>query len=105
MISNTDAAAIGGILIFVFIFFMAIGAVLIVLPYWRIFTKAGYSGALSLLMIVPLANFIMPFVLAFSEWPIEKELNMLRAQLNPQQFPPQYPPQNYPPQPPKYPQP
>lgn len=96
------------------LFALAIAAVLVVLPFWRIFSKAGYSGAMSLLMLVPLANIVMLFVLAFSEWPAERELNQLRAQVYPQQYPPQgyppqYPQQNYPPQPqgpqpPKYPE-
>lgn len=49
-----------------------------VIVYWKIFTKAGYSGALSLLMLVPIANIVMLCVLAFGEWPIYQELNYLR---------------------------
>ena len=47
--------------------------VLIVLPFWRIFTKAGYSGAWSLLMLIPLVNVIVFYVFAFSSWPALKE--------------------------------
>ena len=39
-----------------------------VIPYWKIFSKAGFSGALSLLMLVPLANLIVLYVVAFSDW-------------------------------------
>jgi len=46
--------------------------------YCRIFSKAGYPWALGLLMLVPIANIIMPFVLAFGDWPIQKELRQLR---------------------------
>jgi hypothetical protein len=46
-----------------------------------IFAKAGYHWALGLLMIVPIAHIIMPFVLAFSKWPIQKELEQLRQEL------------------------
>jgi hypothetical protein len=46
----------------------------------RIFSKAGYSWALGLLMLVPIANIIMLFVLAFGDWPIYKELRLLRQQ-------------------------
>ena len=35
------------------------------LIYCKIFSKAGHSWALGLLMLVPIANIIMPFVLAF----------------------------------------
>jgi hypothetical protein len=42
-----------------------------VLPYWKIFSKAGFAGALSLLMIIPLVNLIVLYVIAFSEWKIK----------------------------------
>ena len=44
----------------------------IVVPCWRIISKAGYSGALSLLALIPLVNIILLWVFAFSTWPIEK---------------------------------
>jgi len=44
-----------------------------VLPFWKIFSKAGFSGALSLLMLVPLLNVIMIFFLAFGQWPALKD--------------------------------
>ncbi|MBZ0225376.1 MAG: hypothetical protein WBG44_09095 [Comamonas sp.] len=49
---------------------MLLGAVVIVLPFWRIFAKAGFSGWLSLLMLIPMVNLIALYVLAFSDWPI-----------------------------------
>jgi hypothetical protein len=45
---------------------------LIVIPYWKIFSKAGFSGALSLLMLVPLANIVVLYYVAFSEWRIRQ---------------------------------
>jgi hypothetical protein len=50
------------------------------LIYCKIFSKAGYSWALGLLMLVPIANIVMPFVLAFGHWPILKELRLLKQQ-------------------------
>ena len=47
--------------------------VFVLVPYWRIFKRAGFSPVLSLLMIVPIANIIMLYYLAFSEWPSLKE--------------------------------
>ncbi len=47
--------------------------------YWRVATKAGYAGALSLLMFLPLVNLVMLLIFAFSEWPIEKEIRALRS--------------------------
>jgi len=43
--------------------------VLVVVPFWQIFKKAGFSPFLSLLMLIPLVNLIMLFVLAFASWP------------------------------------
>ncbi len=41
--------------------------------WWRIFSKAGFSGAFALLMLVPgLGELIIICVLAFSTWPILK---------------------------------
>jgi hypothetical protein len=72
-----------------------IGLIFAIIIYWRIFSKAGYSGARSLLMFIPLVNLIIIIMFAFSEWPIQRELNQLRqaAGGRPGGFPPQYPPQ------------
>ena len=43
-------------------------AVIVIVPMWFIWKKAGFSPWLGLLSIVPLVNFIMLYVLAFSEW-------------------------------------
>jgi hypothetical protein len=31
-------------------------------------------------MLVPIANIIMPFILAFADWPIQKELRSSKQQ-------------------------
>ena len=49
------------------------GAVLVVVPYWSIFKKAGFDPATSLLMLIPIVNFVMLYYLAFTEWPILKQ--------------------------------
>ena len=54
---------------------MLVVAVLVIVPFWRIFAKAGFSGWLSLLMVVPVANIVMLYVLAFSAWPSLREKN------------------------------
>ena len=51
------------------VLFMAFGVLLVVLPFWKICTKAGLPGPLSLLMLVPIANIILPFYVAFTDWP------------------------------------
>ena len=42
---------------------------IVVFPFWHIFKKAGFSPWLSLLMLIPLVNLIMLYVLAFARWP------------------------------------
>ena len=44
-------------------------ALVVLIPYWRIFGKAGFSPLLSLLMLLPIVNIVMLYVLAFSDWP------------------------------------
>ena|SRR5665213_2339038 len=48
--------------------------------YWRIFARAGFNGALSLLNLVPgVGQLICMVILAFGQWPIEDELAALRG--------------------------
>ncbi len=48
--------------------------------YWRIFAKAGYNGAMSLLNLIPgIGPLICMIVLGFGRWPIEDELAALRG--------------------------
>jgi hypothetical protein len=72
------------------------GIAFTILVFWKIFSKAGYNGALGILMIVPIANIVMLCILAFSQWPILQELNRLRQQAMGMPQYPQYPqnPQN-----------
>jgi hypothetical protein len=48
--------------------FIVVG--LVVLPFWFICKKAGLSPWLSLLMLVPFGALILPFILAFIDWPV-----------------------------------
>lgn len=50
-------------------FMFLLMAALVVVPFWRIFTKAGYSGWFSLLMLVPVVNIAALYFLAFADWP------------------------------------
>lgn len=54
-------------LIFLFIIFCCTGPI-VVIPYWRIFKKAGFSPFLSLLILVPVANLVILYFVAFSDW-------------------------------------
>ena len=56
--------------------YFVFAVVMMVLPtiaFWKICSKAGFSGALGLLMLVPVGNLILPLYLAFAEWPALKE--------------------------------
>lgn len=46
----------------------------------KIFSKTGYGWAWGLLVLVPIANIIIFFVLAFGDWPVLKELRQLKGQ-------------------------
>ncbi len=50
-------------------------AAVLVIPAWRLCQRVGYPGWLGLLIVVPMANLILLYVLAFGEWPAEKNGN------------------------------
>jgi UPF0716 family protein affecting phage T7 exclusion len=66
-----------------FIFMIPVVMIIVavkVLIFCKIFSKAGFSWALGLLILVPIANIVMLFVLAFAEWPVQRELRSFRQQ-------------------------
>lgn len=70
MMETTVAEPAGLILMFVpLITFSLIMGLCVVFPFWRIFRRAGFAGALSLLMFIPVVNIAMLFFLAFARWP------------------------------------
>ena len=48
------------------------GGLFFVLPFWKIFSKAGFSGWWSLTQPIPLLNVIVLFYLAFAESPVRR---------------------------------
>jgi hypothetical protein len=44
----------------------------VIVPFWRIFPRAGMSRWWSLLMVVGPINLILLWVLAFKTWPTER---------------------------------
>jgi hypothetical protein len=62
MYDHFDMHAIGSV-------HMLVLGLILIIPFWRLFSKAGYSGWWSLLMVIPLVNLITLYVLAFSDWP------------------------------------
>jgi len=49
------------------------------LIWCRVFGKAGFHAATGLLMLVPVVNLVMMLVLAFTRWPVEREVRTLRG--------------------------
>lgn len=49
-----------------------------ILIWWKIFSRTGHGGLYGLLMLVPVVNVVLLLVLAFTRWPIERELRARR---------------------------
>jgi uncharacterized membrane protein YhaH (DUF805 family) len=95
--SQHVGAAIAGMMGFFLLFGLAVLAFFIFL-YWRIFTKAGLSGPLSLLVLVPgVGPIIVVCILAFADW---KVVPIAQYPIGLQPYPPPPPPPSYPPPPP-----
>ena len=78
---DPQIAPVFSIIFFIFMIPLVLIIVAVkILVFCKIFSKAGYSWALGLLMLVPIANIIMLFVLAFAEWPIQRELRSYKQQ-------------------------
>jgi hypothetical protein len=59
----------------IFMLFMGIimGSIIPVISFWKICSKAGFPAPLGLLMLVPIANIILPLYVAFAQWPATAE--------------------------------
>ena len=70
--------------------------------FWRIFSKAGLSGPLALLLLVPgIGSIIVLCILAFAEWkvvPVPQQYGTLPPNYPPPAPPPSFPSSGYPPQ-------
>jgi hypothetical protein len=69
-----------------------IGLAIILIPFWFICKKAGFSPWLTLLNLLPLGGLVLVYVLAFAEWKVVPAPQILP-------YPPPYQPP-YPPVPP-----
>ncbi len=62
--------SLGSLVLFAVVVAHLVIALVLIIPTWRICTRAGFSGALSLFHLVPLVGaFIVMAILAFSDWP------------------------------------
>jgi len=65
--------AIGGVV-------SLIWAVIVLILWWKVFSKAGYAGALALVTLVPVfGDLILLCILAFGKWPVLREIERLRS--------------------------
>ncbi len=64
------AIGLGSAVLFVIVIVHLLVSLLLIIPSWRILSRAGYSGALSLFHLVPVIGpFIVMATLAFGDWP------------------------------------
>lgn len=73
---GADGAALAGMMAFGCVFWAILILAAMVFPifcFWRIFAKAGYNGAMSLIWLVPFVGpLVVICILAFGTWPSEK---------------------------------
>ncbi len=50
-------------------FILVLFGVVLVVPYWKIFKRAGWPGPVALLMLLPFVNFVLLWIVAFKRWP------------------------------------
>ena len=77
-----------------FALFGIVGCAVVIVPFWVIFKKAGMSGAMSLLMLLPVVQLVMLYVLAFSQWKVVPAPEYAMP-YPPPGYPPAYPPPGY----------
>lgn len=82
--------ALSGVVLILMPILILVFMAVLLLPYWFIWKKAGFSPWLSLLMFIPLVNLVMLYVLAFSEWKVVPAPQPAFAYYPP---PPTFPPQ------------
>lgn len=70
--ANLFPGALGVVMVLVVLVIVSAATAFKLFLWWRVFSKAGYSGALGMLMLVPFGGMIILCVLAFSQWPILK---------------------------------
>lgn len=43
-----------------------------IVPFYQLWKRTGHNGWISLLMLIPVVNIVMLYILAFKEWPALK---------------------------------
>jgi uncharacterized membrane protein YhaH (DUF805 family) len=58
------------VMIFAVFIYLVVMVLVLIIPTWRICNRAGYSGAISLLHLIPGVGTLIVFaILAFGTWP------------------------------------
>ena len=69
------------VILILFITFIVLTVTVIkVFSFCRIFSKAGYSWAFGLLMLLPFSEVVIPLILALIDWPVCKELRLFKQE-------------------------
>jgi len=91
--SSAASAGVVAMVILIYGIVLIVAIAFTIWVYWRIFAKAGFNGALSLLNLVPgVGGLICMILLAFGRWPIEDQLAALQARGSGPTSPPPPPP-------------
>jgi len=73
LLQNIDpetAKRIGATILLLLPIFILVGIAIIIVPFWFICKKAGFSPWLSFLNLIPFGNLILIYVLAFAQWKV-----------------------------------
>ena len=101
--SQPDAETAKGVLLAMMVIIpliILIALAIVIVPFWFICKKAGFSPWLAFLNIIPVGGLILMYILAFADWKVVPIEQVAWGPRPP--FPPPYPP--YPPQVPPPPQ-
>jgi len=78
---NMEMKGLAELILILFVTFIVLVFIAIkVFSFCRIFSKAGYSWAFGLLMLIPLSEVVIPLILALIDWPVCKELSLFKQE-------------------------
>src|ERR1700691_4593152 len=77
----------------IFMIFGLIVMAVIMIPFWFICKKAGFSPWLTFLNLVPFGGLVLMYVLAFAQWKVVPIPELAYVPPYPPPLPPQLPPQ------------
>jgi len=80
-VSRVRMAGLAELILILFIVFIVLAfTALKVFSFCRIFSKAGYSWAFGLLMLLPFSKVVIPLILASMDWPVCKEIRLFKQE-------------------------